>query len=149
MARPGNPNIREDNKATRWKPGFRPPGAGRRPKQFNRFCKGERLSSSDVAEIAAWILKLKPTQFQKEIENQNNTILIRGLLIALAADMKNYKRDTIIELINRAAGLPTQHIDMRSNNVVTQLSPEDRKKRIAELEEKRRARERENQNQNP
>ena len=146
----GNPNIAEAGRATRIKPGQRLPGAGRRPKKFNRFCKDEKLSYEDVQQIATWIMSLSREQIQAEINKPGQTLLIVSLLTAVLFDLKNHKKDTIVELINRTAGLPKQSVDVKQvgARAIVVYTPEERRKRIAELEAKRRASERENEKPN-
>jgi hypothetical protein len=148
MGQPGNPNVIEAGRATRWKPGQKPPGAGRKPSKLKKYIKAVDFSSDDLERLLKNLFANHTLEEIKAMaQNGKLPAIVWGFVVAWMSDVR--KGGTgggfISQMMERAFGKVKQEIEYSGGLSVDTMTAEERQIAITELLEKR-AKENEKEN---
>lgn len=125
----GNPAGRKKNRVTALLKQVLPKGS---------IKKSEALSIDEINTIEKSVLSLQLADLQLLAKMQETPAYMKTLAMAIIIDMKNGQTKTVDLLRSRQYGTPTQKMDLTSGGQPIhqrEMSPEQAKKVIAELDE--------------
>lgn len=118
----GNPNLKEDNKKTRFKEGN--PGGGRRKSRLKKFIQQNDISSNDIENMIKNIIICSTQEELKAmVEDVKKPMIIRYFIKVFLKEFSEGRYIGVKEFINRAIGMPTQKIDASIENKVYRVIP--------------------------
>jgi hypothetical protein len=125
----GNPAGRKKNRVTALLKQVLPKGS---------IKKSEALSIDEINTIEKSVLSLQLADLQLLAKMEETPAYMKTLAMAIIIDMKNGQTKTVDLLRSRQYGTPTQKMDLTSGGQPIhqrEMSPEQAKKVIAELDE--------------
>jgi hypothetical protein len=136
----GNPNIAEAGKPYHWKPGQRPPGAGRKPSKLKKYIKDVDFSSHDVELILKNLFANNTIEELKaKLSEGKLPALVWGFVVAYMADARKGASGGgfISQMMERAFGKVKQEIEYSGGISIDTMTADERQSAIAELLAKR------------
>ena len=129
-----NPNLVEDGKATRIKPGQRIPGAGRKPSKLKWLQKQYQYSSDDLRSAISATEGMILDKLKGLYKDEKTDVCIRTIAKARINAMVKGDLTALSVLWNRAYGTPLQTIHQKNTDVpFADLPEEDRDQVIEDL----------------
>lgn len=112
---------------------------GRKPSHLKKYFKEHNIGTQDMRLLLGGIIPRYRTidQIKEAVKDPKTPPLIIFILRAVLNDFSKGKIDTIQWLVHYGYGMPKIEIESKNDTVTTELSPEERKKRIDELLMKR------------
>lgn len=106
MAR-GNPNIRNEGKATRFSSTNQPKNRGNKPRLYTIAKTVYKCSYDDFKEAAMYLLQAPMAELKKIIDTEDTPIWMRNIARGLMKDSATGDTRTTEELVSRLWGKPT------------------------------------------
>jgi len=137
-----NPKLVEVGEKTQFSSTNQPKNR-RKPSKLKQAIKENDIGIEDVRKAFKYIMDMSETEMDKVINNKNNPFILRCLVKAYKADYKKGNLINITTMLNRMFGQPKEVIEHSIDANITNMTKEDRLKRIEELQAIARMRENE------
>ena len=115
-----------------------PANSGRKPSLLKDYIQDNGVSISDVRLVFKNIIFEKTKEELDELlGDESQPMLVRAIVGAYLRDFESGRIDIINSILDRVYGKSEQAVQLSGLLETSTLTPDERKKRIAELEKKR------------
>ena len=133
MGKRGNPNIKEITKKTRFTSTNQPKNNGRKPSRLKAEIEEKDISIQDVRIAFKYILDMNEKEIDALVNDKSKNFLLRCLTKAFKEDYEKGNLNNTQVILDRIFGKAKEYIE-HSGLSIADMTPEERIKRIKELE---------------
>ncbi|MDH4127673.1 MAG: hypothetical protein OEV44_02885 [Spirochaetota bacterium] len=135
---PSAKSLENLKKRTPFSSTYQPEKNGRKPSKLKEYAKENNIGASEVANVIKNLIAENSIEELEEIaQDKTRPYLITALITAFLKDVERGTVYNLNSMLDRAIGSAKQVIEHSGEISVSQLTPEERRARIDELEKKR------------
>jgi hypothetical protein len=129
----GNPDFINHEKRNVFSKDNQPLHRGRRKSVLREYVMESNVIKSDIQKVAQMILEQDLENLKKIASDPGAPLFVVGFAVAALKDMKAGATYAINLLMTWAYGSPDQYIKTENVNVVTEMTPEERNRKLEEI----------------